>query len=169
VRGQACLGAQSRESGISVRTESFVGGGVNSRPHCILMQWMSPSTWARFLLDGVPPTIKRHCVLCMRYMISLWVMALNGDSLNVLVDPTLIMHGYCNLYDEPDGYVKDCMVFPFGGGRRYNGLVSPFAVMSSYHLYWYQDPLTGRPRVDQRGMVWQPPTPLMPVVGETLA
>jgi hypothetical protein len=112
--------------------------------------------YSAFISTGVPPTAERRpCVLCIRYLQNLFVLALRAPSpvRRYALDRSSAFQLYYNLRDSPGGYFGQFMMTPLAD--RWEGFVRPIVMFRKDLLLAMRDHVSGRWVVKQDPMVYK--------------
>lgn len=139
----------------------------------VLMQILYPDEFDTLTRNGSIHVEPRPCVLCMRYRLYDFVLCLRSnrrDELHGSVpDPNHIREYqlYRSLVDEPGGYRGDQMVKP--DTVNWEGFADPFVAYRYPLLRAVYDTRSSCWFVDQRALMYEPPSVATPQVGEKVS
>lgn len=139
------------------------------RPDFILTMIMYPHEYDNFMQTNNAPRDARPCILCHRYILSIHTLHVRRHPHLVQIDNGAVFQLYRNSCDSTDGYFHNYLMIP--DSDRYEGFMDMVAafrrtLLSVNHLGPDAD---FRRYVDQSAMIYRPPDPPEPYVGESLS
>lgn len=143
----------------------------------VLMRTMSPTQLARLLATNEQPPGRAPCVLCHRNAVEEYVYYVRAMAMQPPAHATLqlehahpdeVLQLWCNKVDCDDGYVSRYVLRPLGGGTK-EIVVEPMCCVTGHGIRAHEH-RAGEPwRLDQSRLVWRPPEPLEPHIGERVS
>lgn len=142
-----------------------------------MMGFMYKDQYDHFCSTGTAPSPANPCILCVRkYLVDLVCdlrlskasyreMAKLDDSVAPVDYVNCILGLYFNSVDCDGGYFRRATLLPKGDGEP---IIGPLVQMNLTSLRLAEEPVTKRRFIDQSRIVWSPPKPDKPFIGETV-
>lgn len=141
-----------------------VSGHQGARVQRVLMRFMWPEEWRRFIEEGVQPTGEMYCIPDYRKNVGEVVLFTRGNPSIAIPRADVFINLWRNAGGEGEYLEDECLLKPVGKCDVLRGAI---AMWRRSYVYWEKSP-QGRWMLNQSLMHAARPEPIKPRLGESL-